>query len=378
MLKSINIITTAAYPWLTGTAILALLRAYHLALRGLEVTLYVPWIPPKDQPRIFGEDTRFAFPKAQEECIRKYLPGPDCPSLDIEFYPGRYFEKLGAILPFCRLSKRIRACDWLILEEPEHLNWLHPWNRYQRRAPKVTGIVLTNYLYYWNQNLPKLPPAVRLMDHYSRWLIRRHCDDILILTRQMDYLSGARLLYSSGIHPSFFQTPTPDNSSHGVYFIGKIIWEKGFRELIDLLSPSPVRSVDIFGAGKDRDAIAAYAESKGIKLCFKGITANPAGDLRDYKIFLNLSRSEACCGTTAEALGQGKFVIVPDIPSNDRYYKFENCLSYTSPKEFAKRLDHALAHAPKADRQIHELSWDAAVDRLLQFYYDTIGRSREN
>ena len=264
------------------------------------------------------------------------------------------------------------------MEEPEHLNWLHPWNRYSKRAPRVTGIVMTNYLYYWNHNLPHFPLIPRFMDHYSSWLIRRHCDDILILSNQMDYLPGARLMYSSGIHPSFFQAPPLDPSSPKAYFIGKLIWEKGFKELVDLLSPSPVRTVDIFGAGKDQNAIAAYAESKGITLRFKGITANPAEDLKDYKIFLNPSRSENSCTTTAEALGQGKFVIVPEIPSNDRYYKFKNCLSYTSPKEFARQLDHALAHAPQTDEQISELSWEAAVDRLLRYYYDTKDRFHKN
>jgi len=371
MLQTINIVTTAAYPWRTGLSILPLLRAYYLAQRGLDVTLYVPWIAPEDQLELFGTGTCFTSPETQEAHIRAYLPGPDQPSLKIEFYPGVYVKLFGSIIPTCRLSKRIRACDWLLLEEPEHLNWFQPMNRFRKCAPRVTGNVLTNYFYYWSGGLPGLPILPWLMERYSRLLIRHHCDDVLILSNQMGYLKGSVLMYSSGIHPSFFQTPPPDPASQKAYFIGKLLWGKGFREMVNLLSGSPVRKVDVFGGGDDRDAIAAYAESKGIRFRFKGITTDPAGDLKDYKIFLNMSRSENSCTTTAEALGMGKFVIVPKIPSNDRYYKYRNCLSYTSPREFRQWLDHALAHAPKKDVAIYDLSWDTAVDRLLQYYYDT-------
>lgn len=373
MLKTITIVTTASYPWRTGTAILALLRAYYLARKGLEVTLYVPWIKPEDQFYMFGKETRFSSPKEQEACIRGYLPGPDCPSLKIEFYPGIYVKAIGAILPFCALSKHIRPCDWLILEEPEHLNWFHFYNQYRRCAPRVTGIVLTNYFFYWNTGLPHLPMVPWLMERHSRGMIRIHCDDILILSRQMDYLEGATLLFSSGIHPSFFQAPHPGPDSNKAYFIGKLLWDKGFREMVDLLTGSPVQEVDVFGGGADQAAIAAYGQHRGIRFRFKGITTDPAKDLAKYKIFLNMSRSETSCTTTAEALGMGKFAIVPEIPSNERYIKYRNCLSYTSPQGFRRWLDHALAHAPKPDPATNEFSWEAAVDRLLRYYHDTGG-----
>ena len=105
MLKSIGIITTAAYPWLTGTAILALLRAYYLAQKDLNVTLYIPWVAPKDQVRIFGKGLCFASPKSQEAYIRDYLPGPDCPSLRIEFYPGNMSRISGRSCLFFNFPK---------------------------------------------------------------------------------------------------------------------------------------------------------------------------------------------------------------------------------------------------------------------------------
>lgn len=49
--RTVWIITTAAMPWLTGTAVNPLLRAVYLAKtrpKG-KIHLLVPWIPPKDQ-----------------------------------------------------------------------------------------------------------------------------------------------------------------------------------------------------------------------------------------------------------------------------------------------------------------------------------------
>ncbi len=371
MLNTINIITTAAYPWKTGTAILPLLRAYYLAQRGFDVVLYIPWISPFKQPMIFGKNIRFDNCQAQETCIRDYLPKPDCTSLQIEFYPGVYKALMGSILPACSLARRIRKCDWLILEEPEHLNWKHPWNRYDKKASRITGIVLTNYLYYLRHSFPRYPMITGILDRYNRWLIRHHCDDALLLGKSIAPLPNSRHFFSSGIHPSFFRPQPLKDASNKIYFMGKLIWEKGFHELIDLLSMSGIQQIDLFGQGKDRFEIEQYAAGKGVICHYQGNSANPAKDLQDYKIFINVSRSEVGCTTSAEALGQGKFVILPQIPSNSEYEKFKNCLTYSSPQEFARQLKFALEHQPVQDTQIRELSWEAAIDRLLKYYKDT-------
>ncbi len=366
MLKTINIVATGAFPWRTGTAILALNRAFYLAQRGLDVRLYVPWIPPADQELVFGDKTSFDSFKEQESCMRSYLQ-EECPSLGIEFYPARYKSNWGSILPNYAISKRIRDCDWLILEDPEHLNWKHPWNRFRKRASRVTGIVLTNFLYYFKFRFRYMPFIVRTFNHYNRWLIRHHCDDVILHSHAHLPLPTSQYLNTSGIHHSFFHIPMKPDAKK-IYFMGKLLWEKGYRELVDLLATTEIREIDIFGMGSEQDVIDAYAKSKGITFHYKGNSKNPAEDLEAYKIFINASRSDANCTTTLEALGQGRFVIIPMVPGNDEFYKFKNCLAYASPQEFRNKLKFALEHSPVKDEQINSLTWEAATDRLLGYY----------
>jgi len=196
-----------------------------------------------------------------------------------------------------------------------------------------------------------------------------------------------------------------------MYFIGKMLWAKGHRELLDLLTAladatdgvQPAKpgaltylqkskkgdlsagsgrehvphvlgagvcpEVDIYGSGPDRAEITAAAQRLSEKLEVRvhpGIDhAHP--EIHDYKIFVNPSRSDVLCTTTAEALAMGKFAIIEDNPSNSFFKKLPNCLTYRSPAEFVTQVQYALSAEPqpldKAQRYL--LSWEAATDRLL-------------
>ena len=109
-----TIVTTAALPWMTGTAVNPLLRAAHLVRKTQEinnstthhqwVTLVVPWLElPHDQQALYGRI--FENEDHQEEYIRTWLaenaemPDAADPStgLVIRFYPARHHPGLGSI-----------------------------------------------------------------------------------------------------------------------------------------------------------------------------------------------------------------------------------------------------------------------------------------
>ncbi len=76
--KNIWIVTTAALPWMTGTAVNPLLRAAVMTNgreeKGGKVTLMLPWLEREaDRDKIYGKDRDFDTSEEQEECIRTWL-----------------------------------------------------------------------------------------------------------------------------------------------------------------------------------------------------------------------------------------------------------------------------------------------------------------
>ena len=62
--RHVTVVTTAAVPWMTGTAVNPLLRAGHLAEKrgpGM-VTLLVPWVEVGDQRMLFPRGVTFVTP----------------------------------------------------------------------------------------------------------------------------------------------------------------------------------------------------------------------------------------------------------------------------------------------------------------------------
>lgn len=90
--------------------------------------------------------------------------------------------------------------------------------------------------------------------------------------------------------------------------------------------------------------------------------------LKHYKIFVNPSVSEVLCTTTAEALAMGKFVVIPDHPSNKFFLRFPNCLAYRNKFEFVANLRWAMTYDPEplTPEQSRAFTWEAATDRLIE------------
>jgi len=131
--KRLLIVTTAALPWKTGTAVNPLLRAAHLVdsrnAMG-SVTLMLPWLERAvDQANVYGQAS-FVTPDEQEGWIRAWLRDeanlPQA-SADLHFrwYTAWQNPVENSIYSMGDITSIIPdgMYDICILEEPEHLNW---------------------------------------------------------------------------------------------------------------------------------------------------------------------------------------------------------------------------------------------------------------
>jgi hypothetical protein len=169
--RPVWIVTTAALPWMTGTAVNPLLRAAYLSQRYRQqrqqqqqaaeaeaaretetgitvtkslVTLVVPWLESADdRVALYGPDWQDSTQPEQEKYIRQWLAvsaglpleaDPDT-GLQIQFYPARYHAGLSSIFAMGDFCERLQVPEYddssannnlsavCILEEPEHLNY---------------------------------------------------------------------------------------------------------------------------------------------------------------------------------------------------------------------------------------------------------------
>jgi hypothetical protein len=159
--KRILIVTTAALPWKTGTAVNPLLRAAYMtkdrAAAGGSVTLMIPWLERlDDQARVYGTDNMFETPADQEEYIRTWLrESANMPQasvdLNIAWYTAWQNKVENSIYSMGDITALVSAddIDICILEEPEHLNWYRaPGESWTKKFPHVVGILHTNYFSY--------------------------------------------------------------------------------------------------------------------------------------------------------------------------------------------------------------------------------------
>ncbi|CAL9144630.1 unnamed protein product [Musa hybrid cultivar] len=158
----------------------------------------------------------------------------------------------------------------------------------------------------------------------------------------------------------------------GAYFIGKMIWSKGYRELLQLLSDHQNElsdlQVDLYGNGEDSAEIKRTFSKLNL-----GVRIYPGRDhvdslFHDYKVLINPSTTDVVCTTTAEALAMGKIVICANHPSNEFFKQFPNCHTNNTNNEFVKLTLAALAEdpVPLTDDHRHALSWEAATERFVE------------
>lgn len=373
--RSICVVTTAALPWRTGTAVNPLLRALYLVRfqkelqstqltgRTGSVTLVIPWLESaEEREKLYGFNNRFANGedgmKEQEEWIRNYSKercgmSDESEKLQILFYPAFYLSSFGSIFPKVDLCNFIPAelVDVAILEEPEHLNWFRTPSTvsnsdsemgdsnyesedksigpnvevvvsksegknesgnnpesaksvnvvakdrtaetkdkrrnleksklgWTHRFRFVVGIVHTNYEEYARQyGIGASLIAAPAIGAVSALTIRAHCHKVIKLSDTLPSFAPGKECTCNvhGVRHEFLEEGTVDfkkifakggsdtapegyDEPASVYFIGKIVWAKGFNLMLELEDVFRKKygsyfPVDIYGGGPDEKAV---------------------------------------------------------------------------------------------------------------------------
>ncbi|KAK4264091.1 hypothetical protein QN277_029426 [Acacia crassicarpa] len=383
--QHIAIFTTASLPWLTGTAVNPLFRAAYLAKDGeRDVTLVIPWLSLEDQVLVYPNNITFGSPLEQEKYVRQWLEERVgfTSNFNIKFYPSKFSRDKRSILAVGDISEIIpeKEADIAVLEEPEHLTWYHHGKSWKAKFQLVIGIIHTNYLEYVKREKNGRMISF-LVKYMNDWVVGIYCHKVIRLSAATQDYSGSIICNVHGVNPKFLaigktkieQQQKGDQAfTKGAYYIGKMVWSKGYKELLKLLRNHQKElaglEVDLFGSGEDSDAVREAA--KKLELA---VRVHPACDhadpqFHDYKLFLNPSTTDVVCTTTAEALAMGKVVICANHPSNNFFKQFPNCWTYDNDKGFVKATLKALTEDPVqlTDAHRHELSWEAATERFLK------------
>ena len=114
------------------------------------------------------------------------------------------------------------------------------------------------------------------------------------------------------------EAPPPPGTA---YFVGKLIWQKGFTEMLPLLDAMRKEfggrlpfGLDVYGDGVDAAAIEAAFAGAALPARFLGRVDHASID--GYRVFINPSVTEVLCTTVAEALAMGRWVVCARHPSN--------------------------------------------------------------
>jgi len=408
------IVTTASLPWMTGTAVNPLLRAAYLSRLKKQVTLLVPWLSPSDQKEVHPDGKVFESPKEQEAYVRSWLKNRVGFESDfkLRFYPGYYEREKGSIFAFGDITEYVPdgEAQVAVLEEPEHLNWYHVGRRWCDKFNHVVGIVHTNYLEYVRREEGQFKS--NMLKLFNDWVVRAAgVHTVVKLSDAVQEFKNSENItcFVHGVSPKFLEvgrmvserfselesvkatfvscitssetsreslaaepSPLDENAfpgfDKGCYFLGKVLWGKGYSELLNLMQSCGRNvDVDVFGGGPDLQEVENEAERRHLRLHFRGAKDHGDVDFHRYKVFINPSMSDVVATTTAEALAMGKFVICADHPSNAFFRQFRNCLVYRNAAEFSNCLTKALSEepAPLLPQELRDLSWEAATERFL-------------
>lgn len=373
--RKVVVVTTAAPPWRTGTAVNPTLRAAYLSRLGFDVCLLLPWLTNLEAGRALYSGMVFQtldeHEKYVREWIREYVPFEY--KGHIAFYDAVYESGIESIIqaPASNLIDAIPAShrDIAILEEPDHLNWLHEGPSWSDVFGYVVGIVHTNYEYYANKG-GTYGLKSRLVPLWDTILRNAYTDINIHLSKstlktQSDACSFVASVH--GVRDHFFRSH--EDAADRVYFLGKAVWNKGYDLLIELCADlgDAMPRIDAYGSGPDWDEIDAAIRSHQAPVTLRDGVEHSPETMASYRTFFNPSKSEVLCTATAEALAMGKYAILPVHASNEFFYAFSNCLLYATADELEQAFRRASAEPPKpiSEWEARRLSWSEATKRLV-------------
>lgn len=403
--RHFTIITTAALPWLTGTAVNPLLRALGLARGQKPVVLVLPWIEQDLQQNLFPGGQTFATPEEQELVILKWCKeraGTDVSKLPLTFrwYEAFYVPFLRSIFPSSDVSSLFGANDpkdVLILEEPEHLCWYHHGQRWPCLFRHVIGIVHTNYQDLMCTNQDDWPDSVKEASvHAASTLVcSAYCDVNIKLSDTLmplpnevtcnvhgvrdEFLKVGDMMTAGGATHNGGPAQPKDPSVADGYYIGKGVMGKGWGELLDFLDAAGTQlggfRMDGYGSGPDSELIGERVG--GLPEGGATVRMHPGRDHADpaihqYGVLVNPSTTDVLCTVTVEALAMGKQCVLAKHPSNRFFetYFSERCHFFRpgDTKGFVQAVRDAQAAGkpqalPPALRYL--LTWEAACERLF-------------
>lgn len=385
--RDIVIVTTASLPWMTGTAVNPLLRAVYLAKAGHSVSLIVPWLEsPEDQRKVFPAGVLFTSRQEQTAVIMQWAHEQVADvQIRIRFYEGVYSDEFGSILPLGDITGMFgedEERDICILEEPEHLTWHHTGARWTGLFKFCVGVVHTNYLEYARKHGVFGPQRALFLQFLNKWVCRSYCHRVIKLSDAVQTLPHSVTCNVHGVRDRFLEIGRAHNDKpfeKGAYFLGKVLWAKGYRQLVDLMDEHYHRTserlpIDFFGAGPDLPAVKKRVRNSfGLsRVQVHGLVIDHAAEfLQRYKVYVNPSKSDVVCTATAEALAMGKFVVCLKHPSNEFFSTFQNCLVYETAQQFSAQVAYALSHEPipLSEEDLYRLSWEAATERFYDASY---------
>jgi hypothetical protein len=204
-------------------------------------------------------------------------------NLRILFWDGAYNEAFGSIFPtvdICSLIPKGEA-DVAILEEPEHLNWFRnpPASDsdagedvdvlgWAHKFNHVVGILHTNYGAYLRQySMGTSLVTASALNALSTLVVRAYCHKVIRLSSTLTSFVPGKEVTSNvhGVRSEFLdpaekrKAPTKEKIA-SVYFIGKLIWAKGFDKALELQENYRSKTgeyfaMDVYGGGNDETAI---------------------------------------------------------------------------------------------------------------------------